>query len=382
MNLINQIPSFIIWNQNPEIFRIPLSIIGLGDRPIVWYGLLFALAFVIAQQIMYWIFQTEGRPKADVDKLTTYMVLATVVGARLGHCLFYDPIGYLSNPIEIIKIWEGGLASHGGALGILIAVYIFVKKNPSYTWFWMVDRLVIVVALVGAMIRTGNLMNSEMEGIETKANYGIVYARGTTNAIKAYSKSTRRGNGLKINDITYHKGGKLQSDVQGWHPITIKIEYKKGDLDSPNGRNWIEKTLANGLKRSRESYEHISFGDGLLNYDLSKEGGTQVLNIYALGISRHASQIYEAMYCLLLMVILLWLWKNKRSVLPPGFLFALFNILLWSLRFFDEFLKMNQESFEDNIPLNMGQWLSMPLFTMGVVIMIYIYRKKTLNKTL
>ena len=133
-------------------------------------------ALFASQQVMFWIFGQEKRPVKDVEKLTVYMVAATVIGARLGHCLFYNPVHYLSNPLEIIKIWEGGLASHGGALGIILAIYLFSRKYPQYPMLWMVDRLVIVVALTGAMIRTGNFFNSEMEGKLTNSDFGVVYA--------------------------------------------------------------------------------------------------------------------------------------------------------------------------------------------------------------
>ncbi len=117
--------NFLIWSSDPDIFVIPIL-----DHPVRWYGLLFAGGFIVSQQIMFWLFKQEGRPEKDVEKLTVYMVVAVVVGARLGHCLFYNPGFYLSNPIEILKIWEGGLASHGGALGIILAIFLFFKKIP------------------------------------------------------------------------------------------------------------------------------------------------------------------------------------------------------------------------------------------------------------
>ncbi len=117
--------NYLLWSPDPDIFTIPLSYVGLDDRPVRWYGLLFAGGFILSQQVLFRIFKTEGRPEKDVEKLTVYMVVATILGARLGHCLFYNPSYYLSNPIEIIKIWEGGLASHGGAIGILIASVAF-----------------------------------------------------------------------------------------------------------------------------------------------------------------------------------------------------------------------------------------------------------------
>ena len=118
--------NYIVWDPNKEIFRIPFN-----DHPIVWYGLLFAMGFIIGQQIMFYIFKSEGKPKQDVETLTLYMVIATVIGARLGHCWFYDPIFYLQNPLDLLKVWEGGLASHGAAIGILTGIYVYSKKKAG-----------------------------------------------------------------------------------------------------------------------------------------------------------------------------------------------------------------------------------------------------------
>ena len=122
------------------------------------------------------IFKKEGLSVELLDKLTVYVAVGTVVGARLGHCLFYDPAYYLQNPIEIIKIWRGGLASHGAAIGILIALYYFARKNKK-PYLWILDRIVIVVALAGFFIRMGNLMNSEIYGIETSLPWGFIFVR-------------------------------------------------------------------------------------------------------------------------------------------------------------------------------------------------------------
>ncbi|PWJ40174.1 prolipoprotein diacylglyceryl transferase [Sediminitomix flava] len=162
--------NFIHWNIDPEIF-------SLGPLSIRWYGLLFALGFFIGQYIMTKIYKNEGRKPEDVDTLTIYVVIGTVVGARLGHCLFYQPEYYLADPIRILKVWEGGLASHGGAIGILLALYYYTKNRAGQSYLWVVDRLVIPVALAGSFIRLGNLMNSEIYGHETNLPWGFIFER-------------------------------------------------------------------------------------------------------------------------------------------------------------------------------------------------------------
>ncbi len=166
----------IPWDVNPEIFRI-------GTFAVRWYGLLFASGFLFGYYIMQGIFRNEGLKVELLDKLTVYVAIGTIVGARLGHCFFYEPGYYLAHPIEIIKVWHGGLASHGAAIGIPLALWLFVRKEKK-PYIWVIDRVVIVVALAGVLIRLGNLMNSEIYGVETTLPWGFVFLRNGENAPK------------------------------------------------------------------------------------------------------------------------------------------------------------------------------------------------------
>ncbi len=352
--------SYIIWNFNPDLFTIP----GINYAP-RWYGVLFALGFILSQQVMFYIFKKEGRPVKDVEHLTTYMVIAVIVGARLGHCLFYDPVYFLSNPLEILKVWKGGLASHGGALGIIAALYLFGRKF-NYNFLWILDRIVIVVALTGALIRTGNLFNSEMEGVETNSSTGIVYARATHDFLLYHNK--------KVASVDFKKGGELLSDIDGVVPITAVVEYERGVKIEINDKYAVENLKGN-IYRYPEVNQHVNFGEGPVKFRFYEDRGRNYVEIYLLGTVRHAAQMYEAIYCIILMIVLFWLWDKKRTRLPRGFNFALLMIVLWALRFADEFFKMNQEAFEEDLALNMGQILSIPLTIAGIVLMIIIYRR-------
>ena len=159
---------YLRWSVSPEILHF-------GNVSVRWYGLLFALTFIVGYEILAYIFRRENVDVKKLDVLTIYIVLGTVIGARLGHCLFYSPSYYLSNPIEIIKIWEGGLASHGGAIGIIFAIWLFVRRNRSFSMLWILDRLVIVVALGGLFIRTGNFFNSEIYGLPSTAPWAVIF---------------------------------------------------------------------------------------------------------------------------------------------------------------------------------------------------------------
>ncbi|WP_162051999.1 prolipoprotein diacylglyceryl transferase [Pontibacter pamirensis] len=262
MSFLNYIP----WNVDPDIFSI-------GPLTIRWYGLLFALGFVIGQRILTKIYVAEGRTEGDVDVITLYMIIGTVVGARLGHTLFYAPDYYLSNPIEILKIWEGGLASHGATVGILFALWLFSRRQ-KFDYMWVLDRIVIVVALGGALIRLGNLMNSEIFGRPTDVPWAFIFYQNN-------------------------------------------------------------------------QYSHVP---------------------------RHPTQLYESLSVFLLFVVLYWLWNKYKAALPRGLLFGLFVTFLFSFRFLVEFLKENQEAFEDEMTLNMGQILSIPLILVGLFILFRVWQ--------
>jgi phosphatidylglycerol:prolipoprotein diacylglycerol transferase len=158
-----------IWNADPVIF----SIGGLSLR---WYGLFFVSGFLIGFYIMGWIFREENKNTAVLDRWLFYIFVSAVIGARLGHCLFYDPAYYLANPLEILFVWQGGLASHGGTAGVLFGTWLF-SRNFDESFLWLLDRLAIPTALASALIRLGNFFNSEITGIETDSPLGIVFAR-------------------------------------------------------------------------------------------------------------------------------------------------------------------------------------------------------------
>ncbi|MFZ4521339.1 MAG: prolipoprotein diacylglyceryl transferase [Bacteroidales bacterium] len=259
----------IFWNPSPEIFEF-------GGFAIRWYGLFFALSFFFGYLIMLKFFKKEGVPEKLLDELTTYMIIGTIVGARLGHVFFYEPEYYLAHPIKIFKVWEGGLASHGAAIGIITSILIFsyIRKKP---FLWVIDRIVVVVALSGFMIRMGNLMNSEIYGLPTTLPWGFFFPRSTTPS------------------------------------------------------------------------------DGL--------------------VARHPTQIYEGLSYLCIFLILWWYYYKKDGKPAPGFLFGLFMILVFGLRFVVEFIKEPQVGFESGLYLNMGQILSIPFVIAGITF-IYLSSRK------
>ena len=165
-----EILNFIHWNVNPEIF-------SLGPIHVRWYGLFFAIGFLFGYNHGEKMFKSENIDLRWLESLFIYLIVATIVGARLGHVFFYGWSYYSQHPIEILYVWQGGLASHGGVLGIIIAMVIWSKKVSKRSILWVLDRVVVPSVFVAALIRLGNLMNSEIYGIPTTLPWGIIFER-------------------------------------------------------------------------------------------------------------------------------------------------------------------------------------------------------------
>ena len=171
---------FVTWNVDPVIFQIPG--VGLEVR---WYGLMWAIGLFFCWWLCKWMYKRENCPPEWIDQLFFWIAVGTIVGARLGHCFFYEwhdgHNPYLTQPWNLLKIWEGGLASHGGAIGIIVAAWLLNKKKfsryPQYqtSWLWIVDRICVGACITGALIRFGNLMNSEIYGYPTSMPWGFVF---------------------------------------------------------------------------------------------------------------------------------------------------------------------------------------------------------------
>jgi prolipoprotein diacylglyceryl transferase len=301
--------AFIPWDADPIIAH-------LGPLLLRWYGVLFALGFVIGSFVLTHIYRSEGVRPYWVDVITFYMVVGTVLGARLGHVFFYDWDKYKDHPLDIFKIWEGGLASHGATIGILLAVFIFSYRN-KFDYLWVLDRIVIVVAIGGACIRIGNLMNSEIVGKPTDVPWAFVFPR----------------------------------DTEHLQPVQRPL---------PAGAMQV-------------AAERVTYSDGTQGYRLLPEG-TPVAPDSPMAVPRHPTQIYESLFCVFLLVLLYGLWNKYKDHTPRGLLFGLFVVLLFSFRIGVEYLKENQVAKEGSIiaeyHLNIGQLLSIPFILIGLWVLL------------
>lgn len=354
--------SYVVWSPDPSV--IP------GFERLRWYSLLFALGFIISQQVMVYIFRKEGQDERLVDKLTIYMVLATIIGARLGHVLFYEPEKYLSNPLDVLKVWEGGLASHGAAVAIMIALYLYSKKIPTQSYFWIMDRIVIVVAMTGALIRMGNLMNSEIGGKPNGKDSGFVYARDTEEILTTLK--------IPVLDVDAYKPENRDGELtgNGIVPVNFDIKIEKGGYQEVDLRNTLETDVKYVLTRFQSSLKYLAEDPNTpLNYDLIDKGDHYLATVRTFGVSRYPTQIYEALTYLLIFIGLFWIWFRYDSRVPDGLLLGLFFVSVFGMRFVWEYFKENQVDFEEGLTLNMGQYLSIPLVLAGLILTILALKK-------
>jgi prolipoprotein diacylglyceryl transferase len=158
-----------IWNADPVLLH-------MGFLQLRWYGLFFVSSFFLGLWFMQWIFNREGKDPSVLDNFLIYLIIGAVVGSRLMHCLAYEPDFYLSHPIEILKIWKGGLASHGGLLGSIVAVYLFSRRY-HINLIWLLSRTAIAGTITASFVRIGNFFNSEILGLPTNKPWAVIFER-------------------------------------------------------------------------------------------------------------------------------------------------------------------------------------------------------------
>lgn len=366
--------SYIIWNGSPVMF----SVWRLDIR---WYGLLFMMGFLISQQILYYIHKQENKPERDVETLTIYMVIATIIGARLGHVIFYSPHLIWDDPLSIFIPFKfnplrftglQGLASHGGAFGILFALWLYSrKKKPGQSYLQVVDRIVILVAITGALIRIGNYFNSEIVGLPTSSPWGVVFVNNFSEQLEETDRQK------SIESIEFRAVNPDAPTTNGRVPLNIYVLFRPGT--SPG---YADQVLKNGIGIiENEQSGNPNFDvSSMPTAEMSESGAVSTGRIQTVGIARHPAQLYESIACIILALLLFSIWFRYKNDLPPGRLLGIFLIWCFGLRFLFEYLKEVQVSFENdmlsNLGLNMGQILSIPLFLAGIVILVLSYRKK------
>lgn len=297
----------MVWN--------PSEGIDLGFFVIRYYSLMFVIAFGLGWYIMKKIFERENEPIEKLDSLFIWTVLATLLGARLGHVFFYDWEYFRNHLLEILLPVKfeptfkftgfQGLASHGAAIAIIVTMYFFSKKIMKKPILWILDRVVIPVASGAIFVRIGNFFNSEIVGKETTSSFGIKFIRDQFTANDAINAT------------------QIANPKEAFQAIATNPKFSELLQQVP---------------------------------------------------AKHPTQLYEAFCYIFVFAILLFLYWKTNARQKSGFLFGLFLVLLWTVRFIIEFVKESQGGFEGKNPiLSTGQWLSIPFIIIGLY---FVFRNK------
>lgn len=290
----------------------PSEGIDLGFFMIRYYSLMFVVAFTLGWILTKKIYEREGLPQEKLDSLFIYMVVATLAGARLGHVIFYQPELFVDDPLSVILPIQTvpnfeftgfqGLASHGAAIAILIAMYFYTKNVIQKPFLWIMDRIVIAVAAGGIFVRIGNFMNSEIIG-----------------------------------------------KPSGEFPLGVRFVHE--------GIRKQDAVATTGIKEPSKAYDAIVHNPQF----------SELLNSVPF---RHPAQLYEAAgYVIVFLVCWYLYWKTERRK-QTGYIFGVFLILLFTVRFLAESVKESQGGFESALGLlSTGQWLSIPFIIAGIYIM-------------
>lgn len=299
----------------------PLTGIDIvGNFKIHFYSLMWVAAFVIGWQIMKRIFKRENIKIEYLDPLFIYTVLATMLGARLGHVIFYQSELILQDPLSVLLPFRfkggfeftgfQGLASHGAAIGIIIGMYLYRRKYTYKSLMWILDRIVIPVASGAVFIRIGNFINSEIIGKITDSPLGVRF---------------------------------------------IQEHYNKREI-----------TQITGIKDVKKAYQAVT-------------DNPQFQSLLDAVPFRHPAQLYESFCYVFVFLILVFFYLKTKKSEQTGFLFGLFLVMLWTVRFFVEFVKEAQNVERSDWALNTGQWLSIPFILIGFYFM-FVYKPKTAVK--
>lgn len=312
---------FVNWDVSNELFH-------LGGLSIRYYGLLFALAFIFGYKVEQKMFKSEGLPMVWLDKLWLYVAVATIIGARLGHCFFYGWPYYSHHLLEIILPFQfeptfqftgyQGLASHGAAVGIVIGLWYYSRKVTKKSIFWILDRAVIPVALAGVFIRMGNLMNSEIVGAPTTVPWGFYF--------------------MHVNDIKWF------TEVADPAENLLRQAWIAQYVTPLGMGSTVQGVLQSGLAAQTPSGIHLL---------------------------RHPAQLYEAICYMITFAVLMHLYWRTGVRKRMGYIFGVFLIMVFSARFIIEFFKDVQENWEIGMALNMGQILSIPFVLWGIFMLWY-----------
>lgn len=355
--------AFITWDINPNIIESPIMI--------RYYGLLFGLAFFAGFTLMKKMFANENISEEWLDKILMYSVVGTVVGARLGHVFFYEWGYYSQHLLEIPQVWKGGLASHGAAIAIVIAMWVYTKRvtKGTKTVLWTLDKVVLGVALAAGLIRVGNLMNSEIIGDKSEANTAFFFQYEAKKSIARYFYTS--SDNISFSDESI---ANIEKDGFNFPQKKITINISEPRVQIVDAEDFYNTFYANTYEDNNSSEQHYFSTKQKPTIQQTPNGITITATIGI--VPRIPTQILEAISYFAIFLLLFWGYWKQEWYKREGLMFGMFFLLMFSARFIVEFWKEHQTESLAEASLNMGQWLSVPGILIGVVFIALALSKK------
>jgi len=369
---------YIFWNPNNFIFKI-------GSISIMWYSLIMLLSFLAAKYIYIYVCKKEKKSIKNINLFILYIIIFSLIGARLGDVLLYNINYYINNPIEVflpIKIYPKlefigyrGLSYHGAIIGSIIGVYLNTNYNDKFkkNKILSISNPIAFALLMGLFVRVGNFINCEIIGIPTKEKYGILFAKEIIKEMKKNSKFIKN---VKIGKINI----KIKND-KNYQPIIIKVIFRKLKIQKKSIRKFFKKSIKYKLTNNNYINEHIKKKKKEKIFYTIKKEKEYVIKIETLCIPRHPVQLYESISYLMIFIIMFSIWKRRK--IKNGIIASVIIITSYWLRFMCEFYKepFNILFKKNNIIITIGHLLSIITVIIGIAFIIYLYyNKEKINK--
>ena len=375
---------YIIWNPDQVALR-------LGDLVIRWYSLFILAAFLGGRQIVKYVYVKGGRPSADVDHFSVWVLCAALIGARFGEIFFYDFRYYLSHPIEALLpvtfepyfrfTGYRGLSYHGAIIGSLVGTYLYAnyhialslwplhlrvrrQKRQGQSFLWLSTSLALGM-MMGLLVRVGNFVNSELVGTPTESKYGVLFANDVVEQLRHSSEAIAN---VKVRKSDTHERQKA------YLPIVLELTFKRAGYEEKVIRDFLEQRIKHYLVANRRIGQHVyEPSEQPLSYTLSKtRKNAYVAQIQTWGIPRHPVQLYESIAYLVTLLLHLYWWYKRHQTLRDGTIAGSAMALCYSLRFLGEFFKAPFNIlFEGPITLTTGHLLSLLTVLGGILLLIY-----------
>jgi len=380
IHAIDSTLNFILWNWNRDLFSI-------GAFALRWNVLMVILAYVVSRGILVYMYKKEGRPVRDAVVLLTCLIIAALIGARLGYVTLYERDLITSSPAEIFLPFKfqpkfsfagsEGLSIAGGFIGVLLGVWLYCRINRQ-SFLPIMDRVSIMALVTASLLFCGSFLNNEPVGRPTNSASGTVFANPVTRGVSKIPCCIMRNPGGK-NPLKFARAIKDQNtsvayDSAGHQALVLYLFFSSGATEQSVNEFLIGDVKTFLFDMSEFVYEP---GDEPLHYTIFVErDGHYAARVRTIGIARYPVQIFEAAFCAVVFIFVVGYWRKHHASLPPGRFFCASMVIFWTSRFAFAFMKEPEVYSEPVLGLSPDQILSIVFVIVSVWLWIRLARNK------